>query len=162
VVDGDFGNKTLQSVIAFQKSKKLTADGVVGSKTWSELKKNSKLETPIFDLTKWKLTPEFERKAFQFLVIAKADGYNLKITSGRRTQAEQNALYEQGRTTQGAIVTWTRNSKHISGLAFDVAFVGATPYPNNFDWEILGKIGERIGLKWGGRFSTPDRPHFEL
>lgn len=38
-VDGDFGPKTLQAVIAFQKSHKLTPDGIVGPKTWQALKK---------------------------------------------------------------------------------------------------------------------------
>lgn len=35
--DGDFGAKTKAAVVAFQKSKKLTADGVIGSKTWKAL-----------------------------------------------------------------------------------------------------------------------------
>lgn len=86
----------------------------------------------------------------------------LKITSGRRTQEEQDKLYAQGRTTPGPIVTWTRNSNHISGKAFDIAFSGKDPYPKNFNWEILGKLGESVGLKWGGRWKTPDNPHFEI
>ena len=50
------------------------------------------------------------------------DKYNVNvgISSGARTQDEQNKLYEQGRTTPGNIVTWTRNSKHIGGNAFDL------------------------------------------
>jgi peptidoglycan L-alanyl-D-glutamate endopeptidase CwlK len=30
------------------------------------------------------------------------------------------------------------------------------------DYIEAGKIGESIGLKWGGRFKSPDYPHFEL
>ena len=37
VVDGDFGNKTEIAVKNFQKSKKLLADGIVGTKTWEML-----------------------------------------------------------------------------------------------------------------------------
>ena len=37
VVDSDFGNKTHNSVLAYQKSKSLVADGVVGPKTWEAL-----------------------------------------------------------------------------------------------------------------------------
>lgn len=36
-VDGDFGAKTLNAVIAFQKAKGLEADGIVGPKTWKAL-----------------------------------------------------------------------------------------------------------------------------
>jgi peptidoglycan hydrolase-like protein with peptidoglycan-binding domain len=38
VVDGTFGAKTKAEVIKFQKSRGLTADGVVGAKTWSSLR----------------------------------------------------------------------------------------------------------------------------
>ena len=36
-VDGDFGAKTDQAVRAFQQSKNLTVDGIVGPRTWSAL-----------------------------------------------------------------------------------------------------------------------------
>lgn len=35
--DGDFGNETLSAVKAFQKANGLTADGVIGSRTWAKL-----------------------------------------------------------------------------------------------------------------------------
>lgn len=38
-VDGDFGGETLRAVLAYQRMSKLTADGVAGSKTISDLKK---------------------------------------------------------------------------------------------------------------------------
>lgn len=37
--DGDFGSGTYNAVIAFQKKKKLEADGIVGTKTWNALLK---------------------------------------------------------------------------------------------------------------------------
>jgi N-acetylmuramoyl-L-alanine amidase len=37
IVDGNFNNKTLDSVKAFQINNKLTADGIVGRQTWSAL-----------------------------------------------------------------------------------------------------------------------------
>ena len=37
VVDGSFGDRTKNAVIAFQKSQKLQADGIVGIKTWVTL-----------------------------------------------------------------------------------------------------------------------------
>ena len=42
------------------------------------------------------------------------------IESAGRTQAEQNRIYAQGRSTPGKKVTWTRNSKHIGGYAIDL------------------------------------------
>ncbi len=39
IVDGDFGFKTLQVLISFQKSHELVADGICGPRTWTELKK---------------------------------------------------------------------------------------------------------------------------
>jgi len=36
-VDGDFGNGTLNAVIAYQKANKLSADGIVGKDTWTAL-----------------------------------------------------------------------------------------------------------------------------
>ncbi len=36
-IDGIFGRQTQASVMKFQQSKKLAADGVVGAKTWTAL-----------------------------------------------------------------------------------------------------------------------------
>ncbi|HWQ59036.1 MAG TPA: peptidoglycan-binding protein [Clostridia bacterium] len=38
VIDGIFGTKTQAAVVAFQKANNLTADGIVGPKTWAALK----------------------------------------------------------------------------------------------------------------------------
>lgn len=83
---------------------------------------------------------------------------------------------------QNTIVTWTLASNHIIDLddanpdnnlsrAFDIAIApGGKPVWDVKvdanadllpDYEQAGKIGESVGLRWGGRFSKPDRPHFE-
>lgn len=91
-------------------------------------------------------------------------GYLIKITNGLRTQAEQNDLYAQGRTKPGPIVTWTKNSKHIGGNAFDIAFVGKTPYPkDDKKWKAIADIAVSLGLTAGYYFKkNKDRPHFEI
>jgi peptidoglycan L-alanyl-D-glutamate endopeptidase CwlK len=94
-----------------------------------------------------------------------AEGLTFKVTSGNRTQAEQDALYAQGRTTPGAKVTWTRRSRHIGGRAIDITlFQGdRNPVWDSRHYDRAGQIGEELGLVWGGRWKrTPDRPHFEL
>ena len=71
-------------------------------------------------------------------VLNKALSLNIMdfgVTNGGRTQASQDRLYEQGRTTAGDIVTWTRNSNHLiapslgHGFAFDVV-----PYIDEKDY----------------------------
>ena len=48
-------------------------------------------------------------------------GYTVEVVETVRTQERQDALFAQGRTTEGPIVTWTRNSRHLGGAAADVA-----------------------------------------
>ncbi|BAZ03838.1 peptidoglycan-binding domain-containing protein [Calothrix sp. NIES-3974] len=45
-IDGVFGPKTKDAVMNFQRSRGLTPDGVVGSKTWSELRSYSTHDIP--------------------------------------------------------------------------------------------------------------------
>ena len=77
-------------------------------------------------------------------------GIDYILTCTKRTQEEQNALYAQGRTTPGPKVTWTLNSKHLTGEAFDfVVMLNGKP-----DWKMVGKdqwnkaveIGKDLGL----------------
>lgn len=39
-IDGKIGNKTIESIKAFQRARSLKQDGVVGNRTWEELRKN--------------------------------------------------------------------------------------------------------------------------
>jgi len=90
-------------------------------------------------------------------------GIELVITAGYRSQAEQDKLYDQGRTRPGPVVTWSRTSKHTQGRAFDITVKGLTPnqVPRPV-WYAIGEVGEAIGLKWGGRWrGKKDMPHFE-
>jgi hypothetical protein len=95
-------------------------------------------------------------------------GVQIRVTSGLRTFAEQDALYAQGRTTPGDIVTKARagQSNHNYGLAADVVPL-ADGRPNwnapSATWQVLGEEGKRAGLSWGGEWKGfVDRPHFEL
>ena len=113
------------------------------------------------------LEPETARRARALLVAAAAELGRFAVTSGRRTFEEQTALYAQGRTAPGPIVTYAPpgTSLHESGRAFDLAPLdrhGKPYWPETPAlWSALGKLGEAQGLRWGGRWQVPDRPHFE-
>jgi hypothetical protein len=98
----------------------------------------------------------------------------LVVEQGFRRPEEQARLWQEGRDAAGnvinasQIVTHARpgHSFHEYGLAADVcpatlvATVGWSP--NSEKWVVLGELGESLGLVWGGRWKSPDRPHFQL
>lgn len=110
--------------------------------------------------------------AREFAVKMAEAGIPFMFTCTYRSQEEQDALYEQGRTKPGKIVTWTRASKHTERRAFDIAIlnqgkpiwdVKVDVNENDIpDYQEAGKIGESVRLVWGGRFKSPDYCHFEL
>lgn len=82
---------------------------------------------------------------------------------GYRSPQEQQALKDSGKgvTNAGALLSY-----HNHGLAFDVVpeeYVGMPNWnPEGPLWERLGRIGEGLGLEWGGRWKMKDKPHFQL
>ena len=117
-------------------------------------------------------TPELQEKYAAFKAAMDAAGVPFMLTCTYRSQEEQNELYAQGRTKPGRRVTWTTLSKHTGRVAFDIAITRAgTPVwdvkvdVNNDeipDYQQAGQIGESVGLTWGGRWKTPDLPHYEV
>ncbi len=85
-------------------------------------------------------------------------GIGLKVTSGRRSTAQQAVLYAN-RASNPNPVAKPGTSKHEQGLAVDVVPTGARSAAVQ---KMIGEEGERQGLRWGGRFSKPDPVHFEL
>ncbi len=93
---------------------------------------------------------------------------NILLTSGTRTIAEQNALYEQGRTKPGKIVTNARGgeSLHQYGVAFDYVPINSKGREDFDDWQGFiraGEIGKEMGLSWGGDWKPKfkDLPHLQ-
>jgi peptidoglycan L-alanyl-D-glutamate endopeptidase CwlK len=113
--------------------------------------------------------------AEQLLEQAKHAGIPLTVTFTRRSMETQAALYAQGRTAPGRIVTRARPgySYHNFGMAIDVVPTELLALPRWGDapahqartddlWNTVGAIGKAIGFRWGGDFSRlKDRPHFE-
>lgn len=112
------------------------------------------------------LLPEVQPMARALVQKAAAAGITIKIISGLRTYAEQDALYAQGRTAPGQRVTNARggHSNHNFGIAFDVGvFEGNKYLPDSPKYKAVGVLGADLGLEWGGNWKTlVDQPHFQL
>ena len=109
-----------------------------------------------------------EVQPFSRALVQKAaiSGITIRIISGFRTYAEQDALYAQGRTQLGSIVTNAKGgySNHNFGIAFDVGvFEGSKYLPDSPKYKAVGALGIDLGLEWGGNWKTiVDQPHFQL
>jgi peptidoglycan L-alanyl-D-glutamate endopeptidase CwlK len=157
----------------------LVVDGVAGIKTWTAIHEllfePVKVIHPTGDLT----APVAERSekviatlqapvrplARALVNAAAKKGITIHVTSGFRSYAEQDALYEQGRTTPGKIVTNARGgqSSHNWGASFDITvFENGKPKWEGSEYATVGQIGKNLGLAWGGDWTSPDEPHFTL
>jgi peptidoglycan L-alanyl-D-glutamate endopeptidase CwlK len=176
-----FAQMNIEGIIrAIQKEVGVTADGKAGPKTWEAIynrivpkmppatappipdeKVDSRSEKVIATLL-----PEVKPYARALVVKAAAAGITIKAISGLRTYAEQNALYEQGRSKPGRKVTNARGgySNHNFGIAFDIGvFEGSKYIPESPKYKAVGAIGIDLGLEWGGNWkSIKDEPHFQL
>jgi|SRR5205807_4220720 len=112
--------------------------------------------------------PILAERIRQLAQMLETENISVIVTQGLRSWAEQNRLYQQGRTAPGLIVTHALpgHSWHNLGLAVDLA-----PLDHdipNWDinhpvWKRIVKVGESLGLTSGSEFrSFPDWPHFQL
>lgn len=116
------------------------------------------------------LHPQTQKVARAFMSAAKSIaarvGCDVKIISGTRSYAEQDALYAQGRTTPGLKVSNAKGgqSNHNFGLSFDIAIFRGKEYCDDHPlYRELGQLGKSLGLEWGGDWrSIQDEPHFQL
>ena len=93
-----------------------------------------------------------------------AAGLDFVVTCTFRSQDEQDALYELGRSKPGLVVTWTRKSKHTDRKAFDIAMIkdGKITWDSK-EYLKAGEIGTKAGLQWGGAWAKKkDFAHFEM
>ncbi|MUT65250.1 M15 family peptidase [Paenibacillus sp. NEAU-GSW1] len=144
-----------------------------------------RLSTPSADKTAPK-APAAEKPQLHPIVAAKTDkliaqtasiGITILITDDARSNEEQDALYEQGRTTDGPIVTNVRggDSYHNYGLAVDFALLTVEDNTvvwdmeydgngnGNADWMEVVAIAKKLGFTWGGDWkSFRDYPHLQM
>ncbi len=112
------------------------------------------------------LNPRVRPYARSLVLKAAAAGITIKVISGLRSYAEQEALYAKGRTRPGPKVTNARGgySNHNFGIAFDIGvFDGSRYVPESSRYKAIGALGAELGLEWGGNWKTiKDEPHFQL
>ena len=115
------------------------------------------------------LDPEAREVCLRHIALCHAEGIELLITSTYRDFEQQDALYAQGRTKPGPVVTHAQagQSWHNFKCAWD-----AVPLINGkADWRVqdpvfqrvivLGKqAGAEAGYDWTGGQQDPD--HFQL
>lgn len=116
------------------------------------------------------MLPTAQAMARVVLHIARSRGWDVRVTSGTRTHAEQAVLYARGRTTPGNIVTNARpgSSWHNYGAACDVSVFTNGHYEAR-DLTIYKALGAAVLAdvtwpeEWGGRWvSIKDWPHYQL
>lgn len=115
------------------------------------------------------VNPSLAAKIKQMADMVYNEGIQFRVTQGYRTYADQAAIYSQGRTTSGKIVTNAPpgHSWHEFGLAVDVApddpsLPGYQPDWNESHpaWTRLVAVGISLGMLNGKSFK--DEPHFQL
>lgn len=113
--------------------------------------------------------PRLQELAAKLVEECRKNGLIISIGETFRTVEEQDALYAQGRTAPGNIVTNAPGSSfssyHQWGTAFDFFRNDGNGAFNDNDgfFTKVGNIGVSLGLEWGGNWKSPvDKPHFQL
>lgn len=121
--------------------------------------------------------PRLQEAAAKWQSLCAKKGIIVEIGETLRTVSEQNALYAQGRTRPGAIVTNAKgesySSQHQWGIAFDFYLrmdvnkngsVKDDAYNDSTGlFEKAADVAKDVGLGWGGNWkSIVDKPHLYL
>ena len=116
--------------------------------------------------------PELARRVTKFIQVCADNGLEVRVTQGLRTYPQQDALYQQGRTTPGKVVTNARAgySAHNFGYAVDIvpAKPGLPAFTPDWDsldiyWKQVLSLALQCDLAEGAQWRTfPDEPHLYL
>jgi peptidoglycan LD-endopeptidase CwlK len=114
--------------------------------------------------------PPLMALALKLLENCEARGVRYYVISGLRTHAEQDALYAQGRSTPGKIVTKARGGEsfHNFGLALDfcrdanMTRAGLQPDWDKGSYHVLAEEAAKLGLEPGLYWKFVDAPHVQL
>lgn len=105
-----------------------------------------------------KLDPKFRPFVDKFLVECRKQQLYVTVIETLRSEAQHQADLKNK-------VSWIKHSLHQDGLAMDVVPNDLLKEkgwgPDSPLWEKMGKIGEAVGMTWGGRWKQKDLDHFE-
>ena len=113
------------------------------------------------------LLPPVRQRVDQFLADCKNHEIDILITSTYRDIESQDALYAQGRTAPGNIVTKAKGGQsfHNYRCAIDIVpLVSGKPVWNDTNpiWAKIGALGKLAGLDWAGDWKTfKELAHFQ-
>lgn len=112
------------------------------------------------------LHPKWRADAQLFIEdIEDAFDITVCIVQGLRTFAQQQAIYDQGRTTPGPVVTKAQagQSYHNYGIAVDLCPFKATGVDLDWEYDFSQWLpyAKKYNITWGGSFPSPDRDHWE-
>lgn len=110
------------------------------------------------------LNPIVQAQCHAFIAACKTQNIDVIITSTYRDNLAQQALYAQGRTIAGPMVTHARpgQSAHNYRLAFDFCAVvnGKAEWNNHHLYERCGVVAVGVGLEWAGNWTSfPELVH---
>src|SRR5699024_408239 len=112
--------------------------------------------------------PVIKQGAEEIIRRAYKQGIYVLFSDGYRSHAEQNALYAQGRTKPGQIVTNARGgqSLHNYGLALDMFITnkqGTTATWQTDKVREVAQIAKSLVFEWGGDWTGfKDYPHIQM
>ncbi len=165
-IDGDVGPNTREALGKFEADTEQFANELVSF--------DKRTEASIRTM----LIPT-QRKAREFMKnIGQAglgQGLSVRIISGTRTFAEQAELFEKHQHG-GPLAASPGHSNHNFGIAWDVGIFNEkgeyiddlidkkilTSKAVDAEYKKVGAYGKARGLFWGGDWSDPDYPHFQM
>lgn len=105
-----------------------------------------------------RLDPQFRERLDRVIQRMEGEfGHTVQVTETYRSPDRQEALFAQGRTEPGPVVTWTRDSLHSRGRAADVRVDESWENPQGY--ARLQRIAREEGLQTLG---SRDPGHLEL
>ena len=113
------------------------------------------------------LLPVVKEKVKKFVALCKGDGIELLITSTYRDNESQNALYAQGRTEPGRVVTNAKGGQSFHNYRCAVDVVPLVNGKPDWDgthpiWAKIGNYGKLAGLEWAGEWTRfKELAHFQ-